>query len=220
MRFERDLVQSAKSVKARKGVVLIEHAEAAISEKEKTLKNVQSILMERRKSSEDRLTEINNTIFPLEKEHGSLDAVIQEAQKLNNLINRCVNEGEIDRLVEELDNNIRSCNTVESEDNAIDKFFKEKIGGINKDLKEQTLKIVEEFEKRKGDLRSLHAQYCNELMPSCEDGEPKTDKDSKYRWFKDPYGWVTNNKFWSIMLGFLVAIGAAAGFAATGCASK
>ena len=220
MRFERDLAQSVKPVKARKGVVLIEHAEAAISEQEKTLKNVQSFLMERRKSSEDRLTEINDTIIRLEKEHRSLDAVIQEAQKLNNLINRCLNEREIDRLVEELDNNIRSCNTVESEDKAIEKFFKEKIGGINKDLKEQTLKIVEEFEKRKGDLQSLHAQYCNESMPSCEDGEPKTDKDSKYRWFKDPYGWFTNSKLWSTVLGFLVAIGAATAFVATGSVGK
>ena len=214
------MAQSTKSVKARKGVVLIEHAEAAISEQEKTLKNVQSILMERRKSSEDRLTEINYTIIRLKKEHRSLDAVIHEAQKLNDLINRYLDEEKIDRLVEELDNNIRSCNTVESEDNAIDNFFKEKIGRINKDLKEQTLKIVEEFEERKGDLQSLHAQYCNESMPSCEDGEPKTDKDSEYRWFKDPYGWVTNNKLWSTVLGFLVAIGAATAFVATGCAGK
>ena len=201
-------------------MVLIEHAEAAISEQEKTLKNVQSILMETRKSREDRLTEINYTIIRLEKEHRSLDAVIHEAQKLNDLINRYLDEEKIDRLVEELDNNIRSCNTVESEDNAINNFFKEKIGRINKDLKEQTLKIVEEFEERKGDLQSLHAQYCNESMPSCEDGEPKTDKDSEYRWFKDPYGWVTNNKLWSTVLGFLVAIGAATAFVATGCAGK
>ena len=214
------MAQSTKSVKARKGVVLIEHAEAAISEQEKTLKNVQSILMETRKSREDRLTEINYTIIRLEKEHRSLDAVIHEAQKLNDLINRYLDEEKIDRLVEELDNNIRSCNTVESEDIAIDKFFKEKIGRINKELKEQTLKIVEEFEKRMGDLQSVHALYYNESMPSCEDGEPKTGKDSKYRWFKDPYGWFTNSKFWSTVLGFLVAIGTATGFVATGCTGR
>lgn len=214
------MAQSAKSVKARKGVVLIEHAEAAISEQEKTLKNVQSILMERRKSSEDRLTEINYTIIHLKKEHRSLDAVIHEAQKLNDLINRYLDEEKIDRLVEELDNNIRGCNTVESEDIAIDNFFKEKIGRINKELKEQTLKIVEEFKKRMGDLRSVHALYCNDSMPSCEDGEPKTGKDSKYRWFKDPYGWFTNSKFWSTVLGFLVAIGTATACVATGFAGR
>ena len=201
-------------------MVLIEHAEAAISEQEKTLKNVQNTLMERRKSSKDRLTEIDYTINRLEQEERSLDAVIHEAKKLNDLINRYLDEEKIDRLVEELDNNIRSCNTVESEDIAIDKFFKEKIGRINKELKEQTLKIVEEFQKRMNDFQSVNALYCNESMPSCEDGEPKTGKDSKYKWFKDPYGWFTNSKFWSAVLGFLVAIGTATACAATGFAGR
>ena len=214
------MAQSAKSVKARKGVVPIEHAEAAISEQEKTLKNVQNTLMETRKSRKDRLNAIDNTINRFEQEQRSLDAVIHEAKKLNDLINRYLDEEKIDRLVEELDNNIRSCNIVESEDIAIDKFFKEKIGRINKELKEQTLKIVEEFEKRMNDFQSVHALFCNESMPSCEDGEPKTGKDSKYRWFKDPYGWFTNSKFWSVVLGFLVAIGAATAWVASGFAGR
>ena len=100
-----------------------------------------------------------------------------EVQKLNDLINRFLTEEEIDRLKEELGNKIERCSPVDGEDKAIDEFFEKKIGGINKALQKQTLKIVEEFEKRKGDLRSLHAVCCKERMPSCEAKEQKTAED-------------------------------------------
>ena len=98
------------------------------------------IFEERRNSSKDRLTEINNIMSTLEKEHRSLDAVIHEVKKLNYLINRHLTEGEIDRLIEELRNDIKRCSTVQSENEAIDNFFSRKIGGINTALYEQTVK--------------------------------------------------------------------------------
>lgn len=140
MRFERDLAKGAESVKAQKGVALIEHAKALASEHENTFNSVQMIFEERRNSSKDRLTEINNIMSTLEKEHRSLDSVIHEVQKLNYLINRHLTEGEIDRLIEELRNDIERCSTVQSENEAIDNFFSRKIGGINTALYEQTVK--------------------------------------------------------------------------------
>lgn len=150
MRFERDLAKGAESVKAQKGVALIEHAKA--SKHENTFNSVQKIFEERRNSSKDRLTEINNIMSTLEKEHRSLDAVIHEVQKLNYLINFHLTEGEIDRLIEELRNDIQRCSTVQSENEAIDKFFNRKIGGINTALYKQTVKLEEEYEQRRGDL--------------------------------------------------------------------
>lgn len=80
---------------------------------------------------------------------------------------------------------------MDGEDKAVDEFFEKKIGGINKALQEQTLKIVEEFEKRKGELRSLHAVCCKERMPSCEAKEQKTAEDCSYNRLKDPYALQT-----------------------------
>ena len=120
MRFEIDLAQRAESAKARKGVDMIGKVETAASKHEKTFKDVQSILENRRKFSEDRLTEINGKISTLDKEYRSLDAVNHEVQKLNDLINRFLTEEEIDRLKEELGNKIERCSSVDGEDKAVD----------------------------------------------------------------------------------------------------
>lgn len=210
MRFEIDLAQTAKSAKARKGVVMIGEVENAASKYEKTFKDVQSIL-----------TEINGKISTLEKEYRSLDAVNHEVQKLNDLINRFLTEEEIDRLKEELGNKIERCSTVDGEDKAVDEFFEKKIGGINKALQEQTLKIVEEFEKRKGDLQSLHAVFCEKLMPSCEAKEQKTAEDCSYNSLKDPYAYITNSKLWATLFSTLVAAATTTAFVTTGaCTGK
>lgn len=47
MRFERDLAKGAGSVKAQKGVALIEHAKALASEHENIFNSVQRIFEER-----------------------------------------------------------------------------------------------------------------------------------------------------------------------------
>lgn len=202
MRFERDLAKGAESVKAQKGVALIEHAKALASEHENTFNSVQSIFEERRNSSKDRLTEINNIMSTLEKEHRSLDAVIHEVQKLNYLINRHLTEGEIDRLIEELRNDIKRCNTVQSENEAIDKFFSRKIGGINTALYEQTVKLEKEYERRRGDLDLSLAMYLRELLPSYKARELRGAEDSSYDDRRDPYAYVTSNNVWAVLLGF------------------
>lgn len=110
---------------------------------------------------------------------------------------------------------------MDGEDKAVDEFFEKKIGGINKALQEQTLKIVEEFEKRKGDLRSLHAVCCKERMPSCEAKEQKTAEDCSYNSLKDPYAYITNSKVWATLFSTLVAVATTTAFVTTGaCAGK
>lgn len=210
MRFERDLAKGAESVKAQKGVALIEHAKALASEHENTFNSVQSIFEERRNSSKDRLTEINNIMSTLEKEHRSLDAVIHEVQELNYLINRHLTEGEIDRLIEELRNDIERCNTVQSENEAIDNFFSRKIGGINTALYEQIVKLEEEYEQRRGDLDLSLAMYLRELLPSYEARELRGAEDSSYDDRRDPYAYVTSNNVWAVLLSFAAATVSAA----------
>ena len=207
MRFERDLAKGAESVKAQKGVALIEHAKALASEHENTFNSVQSIFEERRNSSKDRLTEINNIMSTLEKEHRSLDAVIHEVQKLNYLINRHLTEG---RLIEELRNDIERSNTVQSENEAIDKFFSRKIGGINTALYEQTVKLEKEYERRRGDLDLSLAMYLRELLPSYKARELRGAEDSSYDDRRDPYAYVTSNNVWAVLLGFAAATVSAA----------
>ena len=146
----------------------------------------------------------------LEKEHRSLDAVIHEVQKLNYLINRHLTEGEIDRLIEELRNDIKRCSTVQSENEAIDNFFSRKIGGINTALYEQTVKLEEEYEQRRGDLDLSLAMYLRELLPSYEARELRGAEDSSYDDRRDPYAYVTSNNVWAVLLGFAAATVSAA----------
>ena len=140
-------MRSAKSVKARKGLVLIEHAEAVVSKHEKTIEHFKSSLENRGNSIKGGLNEIDSKISTLEKEHRSLDAVNQEVSELNDLLNRYLTEEEINRLIKELNDKFRSCSTLESEDEATEAFFMQEIDGINNVLQVQIVKIEEKYEE-------------------------------------------------------------------------
>ena len=215
-----DLAQSAKSVKANKGERLIKRAENLTSEHNEAFKRMKIILQERRKRTKDDLTKITSEISTLKVKQCSVDAVNQEAKKLIDLIRRYLDAGKIYQLITELESKIESCDTAESEDEAIAAFEK-KIDGINRALQLQTEKVENEYEDQKGSLESLLIQFPKHFLPAYEAVELRTAKDCDYRSIEDPYAYVTSNKVWKFMLGFAAATTAAAvgpavmGFAAT-----
>lgn len=209
MRFVTDLAQSAKSLKANEGVNPIERAECLTSGSNKDFKRIKCILEKRRKRIKDDLNKITSEISTLRVEHCSLDAVNKEAKKLIKLIRRPLDDEEIYRLIEELCNKIESCDTAESEDEAIAAFEK-KIDGINRALQLQTEKVEKEYEDRKGSLQSLQKKFPKQFLPPYEVKELKTAEDCGYRSAKDPHAYFTSNKVWKFVLGCGAATMAAA----------
>ena len=188
---------------------LIKRAEDLTSEHNEAFGEMKSILEKKRKSIEDHLNKIKSEISTLEEEHRSLDAVNQEAKKLTDLIRRHLDDGEINRLIEELGNKIESCHTVKSEDKTI-AVFEEKIDGINRALQLQTEKVEKEYEERKDSLEFLQTKFPKQLLTPYEAKEPKTAKDCGYRSMKDPYAYVTSKNVWKCMLGCATAAAAVA----------
>lgn len=164
-------MRSAESVKARKGLVLIEHAEAVVSKHEKTIENFKSSLENRGNAIKGGLNEIDSKINTLEKERRS---------ELNDLLNRYLTEKEINRLITKLSDKFRSCSTLESEDEAAEAFFMQEIDGINNVLQVQIVKIKEKYEECKDDLRPPLANSLKELLPSYKAIELRTAEDSSY----------------------------------------
>lgn len=204
-----DLAQSAKSVKANKGLNLIKRAEDLTSKRNEDFKRMKSILEQRRKCITDDLKKITSEISTLNVQQCSLDAVNQQAKKLIDLLRRHLDDGEINRLIKELGNKIESCDTVESEDEAI-AAFEEKIHGINRALQLQTEKVEKEYNDRKGSLECLQTKFPKQFLQPYEAKKPKTAEDCGYRSIKDPYAYVTSNNVWKFLLGCAAATAAAA----------
>lgn len=213
-------MRSAKSVKARKGLVLIEHAEAVVSKHEKTIEHFKSSLENRGNSIKGGLNEIDSKISTLEKEHRSLDAVNQEVSELNDLLNRYLTEEEINRLIKELNDEFRSCSTLESEDEAAEAFFMQEIDGINNVLQVQIVKIEEKYEERKDDLRPPLANSLKELLPTYKAIELRTAEDSSYNDRRDLYAYITSNNVWTFLLASAAALTTAAAVPAAAGAGK
>ena len=210
MRFETDLAQSAKSVKAQKDMNLIERAEDLTSEHKKDFEDIKSTLETREECIDSHLNKIEGEICTLNEKQCSLKAVDQEAKKLIDLIRPRLREGENNKLIQELSNNIKSCPTVESENEVIDAFEK-MIDGINTALQLQSEKVEKEYQERKDNLGSFQTNFPQQFLPPYE-ATLKKAKDCSYSSLTDPYAYVTSDNFWR------VAFGCAAGTAAAAAA--
>ena len=205
MRFETDLAQSAKSVKAQKDMVLIK-AEDLTSEHNEDFEEIKNILERREEYIDNHLNKIEGEICTLNEKQCSLKAVDQEAKKLIDLIRPRLREGENNKLIQELSNNIKSCPTVESENEVID-AFKKMIDGINTALQLQSEKVEKEYQERKDNLRSFQINFPQQFLPPYE----ATLKDFSYSSLTDPYAYVTRDNFWRFVLGCAAAAASFAG---------
>ena len=206
MRFETDLAQSAKSVKAQKDMVLIKRAEDITSEHNENFEEIKSILERREEYIDNHLNKIEGEICTLNEKQCSLKAVDQEAKKLIDLIRPRLREGENNELIQELSNNFKSCPTVESENEVIDAFEK-MIDGINTALQLQSEKVEKEYQERKDNLRSFQTNFPQQFLPPYE----ATLKDFSYSSLTDPYAYVTRDNFWRFVLGCAAAAASFAG---------
>lgn len=206
MRFETDLAQSAKSVKAQKDMVLIKRAEDITSEHNEDFEEIKSILERREEYIDNHLNKIEGEICTLNEKQCSLKAVDQEAKKLIDLIRPRLREGENNKLIQELSNNIKSCPTVESENEVID-AFKKMIDGINTALQLQSEKVEKEYQERKDNLRSFQINFPQQFLPPYE----ATLKDFSYSSLTDPYAYVTRDNFWRFVVGCAAAAASFAG---------
>ena len=206
MRFETDLAQSAKSVKAQKDMNLTERAEDLTSEHNEDFKEIKSILERREEYIDNHLNKIEGEICTLNEKQCSLKAVDQEAKKLIDLIRPRLREGENNKLIQELSNNIKSCPTVESENKVIDAFAK-MIDGVNTALQLQSEKVEKEYQERKDNLRSFQTNFPQQFLPPYE----ATLKDFSYSSLTDPYAYVTRDNFWRFVLGCAAAAASFAG---------
>lgn len=77
----------------------------------RTLQHLKVLLKVGKKSAEDRLHDLNRKLSTMEKEKDSLDTVNKEVKKLDDLIRNNLADGVIDRLMEELENQIKACNS-------------------------------------------------------------------------------------------------------------
>ena len=206
MRLETDLAQSAKSVKAQKDMVLIKRAEDITSEHNEDFEEIKSILERREEYIDNHLNKIEGEICTLNEKQCSLKAVDQEAKKLIDLIRPRLCEGENNELIQELNNNFKSCPTVESENEVIDAFEK-RIDGINTALQLQSEKVEKEYQERKDNLRSFQINFPQQFLPPYE----ATLKDFSYSSLTDPYAYVTRDNFWRFVLGCAAAAASFAG---------
>lgn len=214
MRFETDLAQSAKTVKAQKDMNLIERAEDLTSEHKKDFEYIKSTLETREEYIDSHLNKIEGEICTLNEKQCSLKAVDQEAKKLIDLIRPRLCEGENNELIQELSNKFKSCPTVESENEVIDAFEK-MIDGINTALQLQSEKVEKEYQERKDNLRSFQTNFPQQFLPPYE----ATLKDFSYSSLTDPYAYVTRDNFWRFALGCVGGTAAAAAAAAAALAT-
>nr|XP_058969516.1 transmembrane GTPase fzo-like [Pocillopora verrucosa] len=190
LRFETDLAQSAKTVKAQKDMNLIERAEDLTSKHKKDFEYIKSTLETREEYIDSHLNKIEGEICTLNEKQCSLKAVDQEAKKLIDLIRPRLREGKNNELIQELSNNFKSCPTVESENEVIDAFEK-MIDGINTALQLQSEKVEKEYQERKDNLRSFQTNFPQQFLPPYE----ATLKDFSYSSLTDPYAYVTRDNF-------------------------
>lgn len=115
LRFERDLAERAKSVKAGKGVVLIKLAEDIASKFAKGSEKFTPIIDDRKRTTKDRLESLQKEISIMEEDLESLDTVRQEVRGLDGLICDNLSSEKIDRLKQELGD----CNSKETVKQAI-----------------------------------------------------------------------------------------------------
>ena len=207
MRFETDLAQSAKSVKAQKDMVLIKRAEDITSEHNEDFEEIKNILERREEYIDNHLNKIEGEICTLKEKQCCLKAVGKEAKNLIDLIRLQCNEEENNRLIEELGNKIESCTTVKRENEVID-AFKEYIDRINTVLQLQSEKVEKEYQERKDNLKSFQTKFPQQFLPPYK----AKLKDYSYSSRTDPYAYVTSDNFWRFA--FSCAAGTAAAAAA------
>lgn len=195
MRFETDLAQSAKSVKAQKDMVLIKRAEDLTSEHNEDFEEIKNILERREEYIDNHLNKIEGEICTLKEKQCCLKAVGKEAKNLIDLIRLQCNEEENNRLIEELGNIIESCTTVKSENEVID-AFKEYIDRINTVLQLQSEKVEKEYQERKDNLKSFQTKFPQQFLPPYK----AKLKDYSYSSRTDPYAYVTSDNFWRLRL--------------------
>ena len=205
MKFETNLAQSAKSVKAQKDVAPIDLAKDVTSKQETTFQEIERILEKRRNLTEERLNNLKREISTLKKERLSLDAVNEEVKKFIDLRRLHLTRENTYRLIRELGNKMKECSSIESEDEAVDEFLEEEIEGINRAFQEQSSKIEKEYGRQKDNFLSFEAEVLRESLPSYEAIELKKAKDSSYRSSTDPYAYVTSNRLWNCMCGGVAA---------------
>lgn len=187
-------------------MVLIKRAEDLTSEHNEDFEEIKSILERREEYIDNHLNKIEGEICTLNEKQCSLKAVDQEAKKLIDLIRPRLREGENNKLIQELSNNIKSCPTVESENEVID-AFKKMIDGINTALQLQSEKVEKEYQERKDNLRSFQINFPQQFLPPYE----ATLKDFSYSSLTDPYAYVTRDNFWRFVLGCAAAAASFAG---------
>ena len=205
LRFERDLAERAKSVKAQKGISLIKEAEKFSSTFAENLQNFQrTINCEKKPKKEKRLTSLENKISTLKKHRDILDKVDQEVKRLDELICGYLSSENINGLLKELGNRMTECNSEESEDLAINAFFKSEICVINGILQQQILKIKAEFREWEDSIQGNYG--CSKPLPPYEAKQLKEPEDYGYNSNWDPHAYITSNNLWDVV------------FAATGTA--
>ena len=215
LRFERDLAERAKSVKAQKGISLIKEAEKFSSTFAENLENFQRTINCEKKPKKERLTSLENKISTLKKHRDILDKVDQEVNRLDELIRDYLSSENINGLLIELGNRMTECNSEESEDLAINAFFKSKICVINVILNRQILKIKAEFREWEDSIQGNYG--CSKRLPPYEAKQLKVPEDYGYNSNWDPHAYITSDNLWGVVFGCATTTGTAA---ATVMASK
>ncbi|RMX44868.1 hypothetical protein pdam_00019996 [Pocillopora damicornis] len=179
LRFERDLAERAKSVKAGKGVVLIKLAEAIASKFAEGSEKFIHIIDDRKRTTKDRLESLQKEISIMEEDLESLDTVRQEVRGLDELICDHLSSEEIDRLIQELGD----CNSQETVKQAVKALFDSQINVIEENLQEKTREVEAKFQNWKDALRYNYG--CSEYkVPSyrAEQSEDDGYAEQTYNW--------------------------------------
>lgn len=199
LRFERELAESAKTVKAQKGVAFIEEAEQFASKLTRYLETFGGMI-DKTKSHlfVHHQSPIQEKISTLTSERNSLHTLREEVQGLNVLINSYISDGKIDQLIKEICNTIEGCSSGPEEDEAFCAFLENVSLGIDQFLNDESERVNEKYRKWRDGVSSKHlrkslSSYATGRLPRT--GNYGCNENS------DLYSYLTSNTFWAVLAG-------------------
>lgn len=195
LRFERELAESAKTVKAQKGVAFIEEAEQFASKFTRYLETFGGMI-DKTKSHlfVHHQSPIQEKISTLTSERNSLHTLREEVQRLDVLINSYISDGKIDQLIKEICNTIEGCSSGPEEDEAFFAFLENVSLGIDQFLNDESERVNEKYRKWRDGVSSKHLRKS---LSSYATGRLPRTGNYGYNENFDPYSYVTNNTFWA-----------------------
>lgn len=204
LRFERDLAERAKSVKAGKGIVLLKKAKKIASTFAKSLVEFKHTIDDKETTQRKRLERLKNEISTMEKDRDILDTAHQEMKCLDTMIRDHLSSEKIDQLIKELSNKMKNCNSEEEENKVIDEFFKKEIVETSQTLLKQIQKVEAKYKEWKAAAVQHNYGCLKNTLPSHEAKQlenPKEPKDYGYSRNEDPQTYITSDNLWAAVFG-------------------